>query len=71
VWDFSHFPKNKPIHARKKSGATLAAPGLFSDSRGARVGSHQSSILHDSPSMISIAILGRNQNKESILSLER
>jgi hypothetical protein len=63
-WDLSHFPKNKPVHARKKSGAILAAPGSFSDSRGARVGSHQSSILHDSPSMISIAIWGRNQNKE-------
>ncbi len=25
MWDFSHFPKNEPVYARKKSGATLTS----------------------------------------------
>jgi hypothetical protein len=67
-FDFSHSPKTKALDARKKSRAIEVVPGLFSDFRRARVGSHRNSIIHGSVAMISIAISSRNENKKASLA---
>jgi hypothetical protein len=45
---FALHEKQASLIEDSKSGATEAAPGLLSDFSGARVGSHQSSILRSS-----------------------